>query len=70
MGNLVLYPHMRNFVYGDCLTHMGITVCKHGVLLKNSLFLRSYTDADFTFSIIQVLLKGKSQYLLDDDVVV
>ncbi len=28
MGNLVLYPHMRNFAYGDRRMHMGIPVCK------------------------------------------
>ena len=33
-------------------------------------FLRCHTDADFTFSIIQVFLKGKSTYLSHDDVVV
>ena len=28
MGNLVLYPHMCNFAYGDRRMHMGIPVCK------------------------------------------
>jgi hypothetical protein len=28
MGNLVLYPHMHNFAYGDRHLHMGIPVCK------------------------------------------
>jgi hypothetical protein len=28
MGNLVLYPHMCNFAYGDRHMHMGIPVCK------------------------------------------
>ncbi len=32
-------------------------------------FLRCHTDADFTFSIVHVLLKGKSQCLPGDDVV-
>ena len=41
-----------------------------GIAFGTNVFLRCHTDADFTFSIIQVLLKGKSQYLLDDDVVV
>ena len=33
------------------------------------IFLRCHTDADFTFSIVHVLLKGKSKYLPGDDVV-
>jgi hypothetical protein len=41
-----------------------------GIAFGTNVFLRCHTDADFTFSIIQVFLKGKSQYLLDDDVVV
>ena len=41
-----------------------------GIAFGTNVFLRCHTDADFTFSIIQVLLKGKSQYRLDDDVVV
>ena len=28
MGNLVLYPHMCNFAYGDRRMHMGIPVYK------------------------------------------
>jgi hypothetical protein len=41
-----------------------------GIAFGTNVFLRCHTDADFTFSIIQVFLKGKSQYLFDDDVVV
>lgn len=41
-----------------------------GIAFGINVFLRCHTDADFTFSIIQVLLKGKCQYMLDDDVVV
>lgn len=41
-----------------------------GIAFGTNVFLRCHTDADFTFSIIQVFLKGKSQYLPDDDVVV
>ncbi len=35
-----------------------------------NVFLCCHTDADFTMSIIQVFLKGKSQYRLDDEEVV
>ena len=41
-----------------------------GIAFGTNVFLRCHTDADFTFSIIQVFLKGKSNYLPDDDVVV
>ena len=41
-----------------------------GIAFGTNVFLRCHTDADFTFSIIQVFLKGKSQYLPDDEVVV
>ena len=40
-----------------------------GIAFGTNVFLRCHTDADFTFSIIQVFLKGKSQYLPEDDVV-
>ncbi len=41
-----------------------------GIAFGTNVFLCCHTDANFTFSIIQVLLKGKSQYLPDDEVVV
>ena len=41
-----------------------------GIAFGTNVFLRCHTDADFTFSIIQVFLKGKSKYLSHDDVVV
>ena len=34
MGNQVLYPHMRNFPYGDRRMHMGIPVCKRAGIAK------------------------------------
>ncbi len=34
-----------------------------GIAFGTNVFLRCHTDADFTFSIIQVFLKGKSQYI-------
>ncbi len=41
-----------------------------GIAFGTNVFLRCHTDADFTMSIIQVFLKGKRQYLFDDDIVV
>ncbi len=41
-----------------------------GIAFGTNVFLPWHTDADFTFSIIKVFLKGKSQYLPDDEVVV
>ena len=41
-----------------------------GIAFGTNVFLHCHTDADFTMSIIQVLLKGKHQYLLEDEVVV
>ena len=41
-----------------------------GIAFGTNVFLRCHTDADFTMSIIQVFLKGKSVYLSNDDVVV
>jgi hypothetical protein len=41
-----------------------------GIAFGTNVFLHCHTDANFTFSIIQVFLKGKSQYLPDDEVVV
>ena len=41
-----------------------------GIAFGTNVFLRCHTDADFTLSIIQVFLKGKSEYLYDDKVVV
>ena len=35
-----------------------------------NVFLRCHTDQDFTMSIIQVLLKGRTRYNLDDDIIV
>ena len=40
-----------------------------GIAFGTNVFLRCHTDEDFTFSIIQVFLKGTSQYRLDDNVV-
>jgi hypothetical protein len=40
-----------------------------GIAFGTNVFLRCHTDADFTFSIVHVLLKGKSKYLPGDDVV-
>ncbi len=40
-----------------------------GIAFGTNVFLRCHTDEDFSFSIIQVFLKGKSQYRLDDQVV-
>ena len=40
-----------------------------GIAFWTNVFLRYHTDADFTFSIVHVLLKGKSNYLPGDDVV-
>ena len=37
-----------------------------GIAFGTNVFLRCHTDEDFTFSIIQVFLKGTSQYLLDE----
>ncbi len=34
MGNQVLYPYMQNYAYGDCRTHMGITVCIRAGITK------------------------------------
>jgi hypothetical protein len=41
-----------------------------GIAFGTNVFLRCHTDDDFTMSIIQVFLKGKRQYLFDDEVVV
>jgi hypothetical protein len=41
-----------------------------GIAFGTNVFLRCHMDADFTMSIIQVFLKGKSEYLSEDDVVV
>lgn len=41
-----------------------------GIAFGSNVFLRCHTDADFTFSIIQVLLVGASQYQVGDEVVV
>jgi hypothetical protein len=35
MGNLVLYPHMHDFAYGDRRMHMGIPVCKRAGIAEN-----------------------------------
>jgi hypothetical protein len=40
-----------------------------GIAFGTNVFLRCHTDEDFTFSIIQVFLKGTSKYRLDDNVV-
>jgi hypothetical protein len=41
-----------------------------GIAFGTNVFLCCHTDADFMMSIIQVFLKGKSEYLSEDDVVV
>ncbi len=41
-----------------------------GIAFGTNVFLCCHTDADFTFSIIQVFLKGKSQYQPEEDVLV
>ena len=41
-----------------------------GIGFGTNVFLRCYTDADFTMSILQVFLKGKRKYSLDDEVIV
>jgi hypothetical protein len=41
-----------------------------GIAFGTNVFLCCHTYADFTMSIIQVILKGKCQYLFDDVVVV
>ena len=41
-----------------------------GIGFGTNVFLRCHTDADVTMSIIQVFLKGKEKYSLDDDVIV
>ena len=40
-----------------------------GIAFGTNVFLRCHTDADFTMSISQVFLKGRTEYLLTDDVV-
>jgi hypothetical protein len=40
------------------------------IAFGTNVFLCCHTDADFTMSISQVFLKGKSEYLLNEDVVV
>ena len=40
-----------------------------GIAFGTNVFLRCHTDADFTMSISQVFLKGRSEYLPSDDVV-
>jgi hypothetical protein len=40
-----------------------------GIAFGTNVFLRCHTDADFTMSISQVFLKGKSEYHINDDVV-
>jgi hypothetical protein len=39
-----------------------------GIAFGTNVFLSCHTYADFTFSIIQVILKGKSQYVPDNEV--
>ena len=41
-----------------------------GIGFGTNVFLRCHTDADFTMSILQVFLKGKRKYSLDDEVIV
>ena len=40
-----------------------------GIAFGTNVFLRCHTDADFTMSISQVFLKGRSEYLPSDDIV-
>ncbi len=41
-----------------------------GIGFGTNAFLRCHTDSDFTMSILQVFLKGKRKYSVDDDVIV
>ena len=41
-----------------------------GIAFGTNVFLRCHTDQDFTMSISQVFVKGKSRYLLNDDIIV
>ncbi len=41
-----------------------------GIAFGKKVILRCHTDQDFTMSIFQVLLKGKANYHLNDDVIV
>jgi len=41
-----------------------------GIAFGSNVFLRCHTDQDFTMSISQVFLKGKSQYHINDEVIV
>ena len=41
-----------------------------GIAFGTNVFLRCHTDQDFTMSISQVLVKGKANYHLNDDVIV
>jgi hypothetical protein len=41
-----------------------------GIAFGTNIFLHCHTDANFTMSVIQVFLKGKPQYLFDDEVVI
>ena len=40
-----------------------------GIVFGTNVFFCCHTDADFTMSISQVFLKGRSEYLVNDDVV-
>jgi hypothetical protein len=41
-----------------------------GIAYGTNVFLRCHTDADFTMSIIQVFLKGRSHYHVNNEVII
>jgi hypothetical protein len=51
MGNQVLYPYMQNYAYGDCCTHMGITVCIQAGIAK----IFAYGDPRLHNKIVRIL---------------
>ncbi len=51
MGNQVLYPHMQNYAYGDCRTHMGIPVCIRAGIAK----IFAYGDPRSHNEIVRIL---------------
>jgi len=70
--------HMRNakavvpFKTMSLFNHSTQPSCKYygGLAFGCNVFLRCHTDQDFTMSIVQVFVKGKETYHIDDDIVV
>jgi hypothetical protein len=60
MRNQVLYPHMQNYAYGDCCTHMGIPVCIQAGIAK----IFTYGDPHSHNEIVRIL-GATSKLLLD-----